>query len=127
MIDMGKRTVIDNQSYSLWMGPFPEKLVDISTLILISQQCMVQTPHANTIQKIMLIFMRTFCKTMLAQIPSPNRSCGNSYKELPQLLRAPIHDAVLAIKGAQSLIIGMPLTKPICGEMDQHETLTIFR
>ena len=48
-------------------------------------------------------------------------------KELPQLLRAPIHDAVLAIKGAQSLIIGMPLTKPICGEMDQHETVTMFR
>ena len=39
-------------------------------------------------------------------------------KKLPQLQRAPIHDAVLAVKGVQGLIIGMPLTKPICGEMD---------
>ena len=48
-------------------------------------------------------------------------------KMLPQLRRAPIHDAVLALKGAQSLITGMPLTKPICGEMDQHETVPMFR
>ena len=48
-------------------------------------------------------------------------------KVLFQLRRAPVYNAVLALQGAQSLVPGVPLTKPICGEMDQHETFSMFR
>ena len=47
-------------------------------------------------------------------------------KKLFQLLRGPVHDAVLAIEGAQGPIIGMPFRQPISSEVDQHEVLTML-
>ena len=47
-------------------------------------------------------------------------------KKLLQLLRGPVDDAVLAIEGAQGPIKGMPLTKPISSDVDQHEVLTML-
>ena len=48
-------------------------------------------------------------------------------KMLPQLRRAPIHDAEFASKGTQDLIAGMPLTYSICCEVNQHKLGTVIR
>ena len=49
----------------------------------------------------------------------------SSSKVLPQLNRTTIHNAVFARKGAQCVIMRMPLTQSVCSEVDYHELGTM--